>query len=179
MKKSSKIVIASSLIMLACLGFLSPRTPFVRLALAAGVPDAYEQQILYVEVYQWDNISSEWDLMANVTNALYTSGYDVNIYPDLDLRFFVKTGINTKFADNGPNAIAKSRCYITITGQVSKTLMTVDNYTGQVTPNGNQSLGAVWHHYYWSPTGGVPSAGLTYAVNFEFYAYYDPDDWTP
>lgn len=179
MKRQSKLVLSSCLIGLALIGFLTPQFGLVHLALAAGVPDAYEQQILYVEIYQYDNISLEWDLVANVTQALYTSGYDVNVQPDQDIHFFAKTGINSKFADDAPNAVAKSRCYITITGEVSRTLMTVDNCTGDLSPTGNQTLMAVWHHYYWVTSAGEPSAGVTYNVKLEFYAYYDPDDWTP
>lgn len=180
MKHETKLkLIVPCVIALVGLAFLAPQSPFVRLVVAAGNPDAYEQCILYVEIYQWDNVSEEFDLMANVTYANYVSGYDVDVNPDQDIRFFVKTGINTKFADDGPNAIAKSRAYITITGEVSRTLMTVDNYTGQVSPFGNESLGAVWHHYYWSPAAGKPAAGVTYQVLIEFQAYYDPDDWTP
>jgi len=179
MKQTTKYIVIPCLIGLAVIGFLSPPASFVRLALAAGTTDPYEQCILYIEVYQWDNISSEFDLMGNVTFAAYSSGYDVNVYPGLPIRFFIKTGINSKFADDSPNAVAKTRVYITITGELSRTLCTTDNCTGDVDPFGNQTLKAVWSHYYWSPSGGKPYAGNTYSVLFEYYAYYDPDDWTP
>jgi hypothetical protein len=175
----SKLVTVLCLIVLVGLAFMAPRSPFIRLAIAAGTPDAYEQQILYVEIYQWDNVSSEFDLVGNVTAALYTSGYAVDIQPEQDLRFFAKTGINSQFADDAENAVAQTRCYITITGQVARTLMTVDNCTGTVSPTGNQTLQAVWHHYYWIPSAGVPMPGVAYSVTLEFQTCYDPDDWSP
>lgn len=174
--KQQKLMMVIGLVALMSVFAFAPKSGTVHLAVAAGTPDAYENQILYVEVYQWNNVSSYWELQGNVTQAAYTAGVDVDVDPGRNIRFFVKGGINTKFAGSEAEAVLNVRSYITIAGELSRTLMTDDNCTGTVTA-GAEELYAVWSHYYWTVSGGKPLAGNTYTVSLEFQCYYDPDDY--
>lgn len=177
LSRNQKIVAVVGLVALMSVFAFSPRSGITKLAIAAGTPDAYGQRIYWVAVYQLSNITSLWVLKDNVTYSEYTGGYDVNINPNEAIRFFACGGINNGFAASAGEALSYARTYITITGEVAKTLMTDDNASALDT--GTYYNWGVVSHYYWSPSGGKPIAGETYSVIFNFECYFDPDDYVP
>lgn len=179
LSRNQKLIAVSGLLLMVGVFAFAPRPSGVRLVVAAGTPDAYNQEFYYIAVYQKSAVSGLWVLKANITSALYSAGYNVNINPNESIRFFSCAGINNGFATSEAEALSYTRSYITITGEVTRTLMTDDNATEYPDGLGTYYTWAVKSHYYWSPSGGKPIAGETYAVLFEFQGYFDPDDYNP
>lgn len=156
------------------LAFTAP-SPAVHLVVAAGTPDAYGQQIQFVLIHQYE--SGAWVLRKNVTTALYSAGYDVDVYPAEATRFLVCTEYNDDFntAKTESEALADVRVYITISGgELAQTLMTDINATYRAT--GDWWRG--WSSYTWNSTG-KPTAGASYTVTIQYQAFLTPDEYTP
>lgn len=174
MRKSAKILLASSLILLSAVAFCMPWGN-VKLAIATGTADAWGNHIEYIQIYQNSSVTGTWVLKANVTYAAYTSGYDVDINPLEDLRFYVI--VWTRTVGNTGEALAYTRVYLTVTGQFSNALMSnVNASEGWTYVLGDAESG--WYstkYYRWNGSETIPAAGVTYQAVFRYQVYFDPD----
>lgn len=107
-------------------------------------------------------IGSSWITMG----TLSTTGGSVQVYADYNTRFEVTVSLAHDYASTSGQAMTNTRCYITITGIISDTLMTAISATE--IPD---VLWYVLHRYDWTDSG-YPIAGVTYTLSFEYQAYY-------
>jgi len=168
-------IVLTVTVCLLAVGFLSAYTktgPMSKITvMAAGVPDSYGNEILSFNVCQ--NTTGFWGTISYVDYTTFTNGTTLSIPANQKTIIEIVVRINRTLlsADSSAQAKAQTRVYLTISGVISSTLLTIKTAAGPYT-----SWWYVYFYYpasYDSPTSvWTPATDTTYTVTIQYQAYY-------
>jgi hypothetical protein len=143
---------------------------------AAGTPDAYDNRIGILQIYQ--NTTGSWAVVATLSTSDYVPSYTLTIPANQQTIIEVGVILNSSLARATPGATpdlttaeARTRVYITISGVVTSGAMIlstgwlVNPYYFQVVFDYPSTLAA--HTTTW-----IPVTDTTYTVTILYQAYY-------
>lgn len=144
------------------LSLLARRAPIVPRFTIVWAADSYDNDIDYIEVWQWNG--SAWELIANFT----ASEGSVSVVHEQPINFTVGIRFNSTLADDAAEAVSYTRVYCNITNGGSV-------WTNEELNNTSSSLVGSYYRIteqgYWNMTG-YPAEGVSYTVRFLYEGYY-------
>lgn len=142
--------------------------PHASIVLAAGTPDALDNQIYTIAFVQ--NTTGSWSTVASLYSSSFVPNYNLTIPANQHTIVTAHVLLNVSLAPDAATAQTRARVYLNIPGVVTNASMVVI---------GAVSVSSYWHVYFAYPssyqaptTTWIPAIDAVYTMSFYYQAYY-------